>query len=247
LLFHDKNSVKPLESLSRDEVDTRITFVAPSHDYDELRVVDIYQRIGIEAYCKQSEKTIDQLNEFELMMLSIPDALLEKELFVHADILKKTQKDRSNWFGYDHPEEKNMIIDDTNPVFPVHMFDQIHTFRQMRNTLVEQEVRPRGTSYASLVADEPIGHLSTGMKLRFLFELNKELHAQNNDAEQTRVFIFDEPFAQLDPTNTREYLEQINDMLNEPNPPVVILVAHKEGELIKEVLKDKVLEATFDS
>lgn len=245
-IFTDKSGCSQhLESFPKEEVSKRVWYVAPSHGYDEIRVCDIYQGRAIKKYCDSSDLTQSSLSEMDLLMLSLPDSLLERELYALAKEMKKSEKERVQFYGYDRPEDKKIILDGVEPVFTTKMFDQIYNFRTMRNQMVEELLKKRGSNFKSVLASEPIGHLSTGMKTRFLWELHCELNNGDDRQNETHVVIMDEPFGNLDEQNASEYLELINEITNKPNPPVIILISHTHQDMIRDMLKNKVVEATF--
>lgn len=247
-IFTDSNNHSQyLESFPKDEVSKRVWYVAPSHGYDEIRVCDIYQGRAIKKYCEVSASDQKKLSEMELLMLSLPDSLLERELYILAKKINQSDNDRVQFYGYDHIEDKKIVLDGVEAVFPTEMFDQIYNFRNMRNEMVEEILKKRGSNFKSVLANEPIGHLSTGMKTRFLWELHQEINSDDNRQNETHVVIMDEPFGNLDTQNAKEYLELVNEITSKPNPPVIILISHTHQDMIRNMLKDKIVEASFDN
>lgn len=231
-----------LESFCRTELSDRVWYVQPIDGFDGLRACDIYQERAMQDYCDRTEKAFSDLNDKELLMLSLPDALLERELFVMAREDKKRGK-RNNYMGYD-ASDSGMNTEGLVPTFPMEIFEKIINFRTTRNHLVESHLRTKGANFQNLKADQEIGTLSSGMKARFMWELSQEMGRNKNalNSGQTKLIVLDEPFCALDKVNVHEYLSLLNELLDSENPPVVILISHTHEDLIDEQLGNKVIK-----
>jgi ABC-type multidrug transport system ATPase subunit len=233
----------PLESFDRSEVRERISYVTPTFGFDEMRICDIYQRMVVDEYLRITEKDKDELTDDEVLMLTTPDSLLERELYSLADKMKK-DGERRDFFGYDKPDG-NVSLEGIKPIFPTEMFPEIYGFRHTRNKVVEEYLSTRGTNFEKVKGDQPVGHLSTGMKARFMWEMHRETYNVNGGNGKTRVIVIDEPFGALDSENTREYLNLINE-LSEKEKPIIVMISHTREEIIRDVLGDKLKDVYFN-
>jgi ABC-type multidrug transport system ATPase subunit len=238
----EKETTFPLESLERSEVRDRISYVTPTFGFDEMRICDIYQRRVVDEYLGLTNKRKDELTDNEVLMLTTPDSLLERELYALADKMQASGVKR-DFFGYGNPAGK-VSLEGIKPTLPEDMFTEIYAFRNTRNKIVQDYLQTRGTNYESAKADQPVGHLSTGMKARFMWEMHREAYNVNGGNGKTRVIVIDEPFGALDEENTREYLGLIQE-LSEKEKPVVVLISHTREGIIRDVLGDKLKDVYF--
>jgi len=246
IYFQDREGpTKLLEDLDREDIQKRIWYVSPTLWFDEIRVCDIYQRKISDHYLENTGRTKEELSEYEIMMLTLPDALLEKELYAQAKAMKKRGEKR-NFYGYDDPEGKRISLKGVKPVFPESMFSEIYAFREDRNKIVkrllEQEDR---SNYASIDPASPIGTLSTGMKIRFMWDLYHEMHG-NGDQEKTKIVVIDEPFGSLDKKNASEYMSLIKEFSEAEYAPVIMLISHTHKDMVREQAGPKLKEIYFD-
>ncbi len=235
---------RPLEALTRGEVRRRIWYVAPAYGFDELRVCDVYQSQAGEEYLNRINKNESELSDFEVMMLTMPDNLLERELYAMAREMKSKGIKR-DYHGYDDEEQQRVSLEGVKALLDYDQFDNIYLFRQTRKEIVQDLLRSKGSNFAKIKADQAIGTLSTGMRTRFMWELHNELYGTSAGDGKTNVVIIDEPFGALDPQNTREYLQEINKLTGNGNPPIVVLISHTREELIREELDGSRLKEVY--
>ncbi|MGV8168694.1 MAG: hypothetical protein ACP5N3_01420 [Candidatus Nanoarchaeia archaeon] len=246
IYLKDKDSpTKPLEALTREELQKRVWYVAPSYAFNEIRVCDIYQKKIMDSYLQLNGKTQEDLNNYEILMLTVPDATLERELYALARDLKKSKTDKP-LYGYDNLEGKKFNLEGINAVFPEDMFGDIYAFREARNKIVMDYLQTRGKNFEHIDPSEPIGHLSTGMKTRFMWEMHRELYGSNGGNGETKMIILDEPLGSLDKDNANEYLDMISELTNSKNPPIVILISHTHQDLIENHFEDKLKHVYYE-
>jgi ABC-type dipeptide/oligopeptide/nickel transport system ATPase subunit len=236
IYFKDnKGGSKALEEFTRAELKNRIVYIASTYCFEEMRVVDVYQNRIVDDYLKEHGKTKKELNDYETLMLTLPDAMLEREMYALAIKLKKSGHS-GQLRDYDLNNSSKVSLEGIIPSFPTKMFSDIYLFRQFRNDLVENLLVEKKTNLSSVTADAPIGNMSTGMKTRFMWELWSEIFGINRNEDYARILVLDEPFSSLDKKTTKEYLGKIKKMRDSENPPVTILISHAHEELIEKVL-----------
>jgi len=251
--FIDKDgSQRCLENLTQEELNDRVWYIRPGENFREDRVCDIFTQNAIAAYNKrfkaQGEGSLPQ----EEFMLTLPDAILERELCLLAAEIRKSDPMR-DCHGYEHTNLMEEAVRGRKPMFEPALFDRMDAFRKLREKEVRRYMRSQSINLKEAKPYQPIGTLSTGMQLTFALQQQLYMHRVDSvedliDDGKARLYILEEPFGGLDDQTAENYAERIGRIRKmQPNSTIMIITHTHEGacekvyqdDLIKKRMKKK--------
>lgn len=210
LYFVKEGRVKNSHDFDREHLQQRMLFRREGDLGDELRIVDLFQKI-LEKRLSCYREELISLYGGELVELAwrAEDALVE-----HA--IDEMEKGSS-------------------PIFPIEMFSALKAMRSTRSRLVSELLQLGQGNLATqrMVPERTFATLSSGEKKRLM----TLIVWQEAALFYPSLVILDEPLAHLDEASIEDQLKVIQEIRRLPNPPALLIISHTRVDLLTSALE----------